>query len=73
MTMGWTVENGRASREKQVPREARNDSQKDNGNGKSNGKGKYSGPSLRSRMTRFSVGAREGLRTKFPMLLLGAR
>jgi hypothetical protein len=59
--------NGRASREKQVPRFARNDRQKNKGKGNSNGNGnsnsngngnsnsndKYSGPSLRSRMTRF--------------------
>jgi hypothetical protein len=40
MTVLWVEQNGRASREKQVPRCARNDSQKNNGSGKGKGKGK---------------------------------
>jgi hypothetical protein len=47
--------NGRASREKQVPRVARNDSQKSksngNGNSNSNSKGQYGVLRLRLRMT----------------------
>jgi hypothetical protein len=37
---GWAEKNGRAAREKQVPRCARNDNQKDKDNGNCKGNGK---------------------------------